>query len=1177
MAMPALAAVGVQLVADNADNFLDIFNNIASKVLGVADNVGQFEDAWGSADAQLEQSGKTMEDNITVMDRLSYQGLIIANVIGNLLTSAIQSAVSMLQQIQAQAMGAVQAMQDMEITLQTLVAGEVIMAGATEDMATAIGMAEPIVSSLMVKLEELSVQSPFEYQQILSVFQMNKSFGMATEMAFETTRAITNLAATMKGVPGITSRLSYNFSQMSMIGKITGRDLRDLRMAGLDLEKVFQKQLGKTVKEVNAELAAGTMIFDDVSKAFVSYVDKYIGPAAERASRTLGGLKSTINDIAFFAWGNLFKNAGDEIAVGIGTILDAALNILRSQTMKEFGVVLGVIAKGIAEFAIDMFAPFIKSSENFDKYMAGRAEAMFDWGLGLVEQFANGIIAGLNYMANAMAMLGQMLAEWLMPMSPPKVAPQIDKWGLNTAREWLKGFTEVDYDILKSMQGPIQSVLSTLDVMGMMGAGEQDQTFANMSKDIIGALAGDVSIDSVIEKAAKIAGPFGEDLSRMVELQFAMGTATNKAAEAQEKLNKAQKDYFSAGQKVSKQVEAYNDLLRAGADKATLKAKLAEINVSKKDQKIAADKINAAAKEQQAAQEASAIIEKQISMQQKMIDTLLELANAEARAAKAREDAAKKGGGGKPTAGQPTVPTPKVPNVDDILAKKMEELRIKLEGKLNAIRDMLELKMNEAKVKMLIQWYDLKKKILAVWSPIESILKGEGVTTEQIVNIAKLFGISEEDVTSWTQQIEDVKKVWNSIFGDGGEITDEQVANVGELFGLTPDQTQSIIDTITEIKTKFDEIVLFVQTDILPIIPAIMQSVMAIVAAFGAAQQTLAPFFETFGVNMDSTGEKTSGVGEIIISIIGFITRVIIGAIYLATMFIARWMALITIIQAFQATIKAGLDTVITVMSAFGLTIAGIFMNLFQIILAIAWAIISSVLDIFTNGGQGLKDIWASVGTFIMNKLNEIKMRFITGFLIIKNAITGGINKAIEMGEKVGEQISLVMGFSDDFKQNFSENLTAIQGFFDDLWGKVESFWSWLTNLKWPSINIQLPNFQGVVDAVGNVVESIGGSGIDTTAQDEADTMTPGKAAGGPVTANKPYIVGEEGPEWFVPPNSGRIIPNHMPLPSRYMGSGGNNVTNSVTIEVGNVTITNAQEGEMFEQRVERAVRNALK
>jgi phage-related minor tail protein len=36
-----------------------------------------------------------------------------------------------------------------------------------------------------------------------------------------------------------------------------------------------------------------------------------------------------------------------------------------------------------------------------------------------------------------------------------------------------------------------------------------------------------------------------------------------------------------------------------------------------------------------------------------------------------------------------------------------------------------------------------------------------------------------------------------------------------------------------------------------------------------------------------------------------------------------------------------------------------------------------------------------------------------------------------------------------------------------------------------------------------------------------------GLASGGPVDANTPYIVGEKGPELFVPPSAGKIIPNN--------------------------------------------------
>ncbi|KKL51325.1 hypothetical protein LCGC14_2296640, partial [marine sediment metagenome] len=53
------------------------------------------------------------------------------------------------------------------------------------------------------------------------------------------------------------------------------------------------------------------------------------------------------------------------------------------------------------------------------------------------------------------------------------------------------------------------------------------------------------------------------------------------------------------------------------------------------------------------------------------------------------------------------------------------------------------------------------------------------------------------------------------------------------------------------------------------------------------------------------------------------------------------------------------------------------------------------------------------------------------------------------------------------------------------------------------------------------------------------------RAHGGPVAAGRPYIVGEEGAELFVPSGSGQIIPNSQ------VGVGGGGVTNiNVKVDV---------------------------
>lgn len=72
------------------------------------------------------------------------------------------------------------------------------------------------------------------------------------------------------------------------------------------------------------------------------------------------------------------------------------------------------------------------------------------------------------------------------------------------------------------------------------------------------------------------------------------------------------------------------------------------------------------------------------------------------------------------------------------------------------------------------------------------------------------------------------------------------------------------------------------------------------------------------------------------------------------------------------------------------------------------------------------------------------------------------------------------------------------------------------------------------VDRLGEKFKSLPGAdfkgtdipGVDTLAKKGLIDIIRGKASGGPVAGGTPYVVGEKGPELFVPGRSGTIIPN---------------------------------------------------
>jgi hypothetical protein len=65
---------------------------------------------------------------------------------------------------------------------------------------------------------------------------------------------------------------------------------------------------------------------------------------------------------------------------------------------------------------------------------------------------------------------------------------------------------------------------------------------------------------------------------------------------------------------------------------------------------------------------------------------------------------------------------------------------------------------------------------------------------------------------------------------------------------------------------------------------------------------------------------------------------------------------------------------------------------------------------------------------------------------------------------------------------------------------------------------------------VVNTVETGGDAGVRTQPgiQDLSEEEIPGAQHGGHILAGAPYIVGERGPELFVPDRSGTVVPNQQ-------------------------------------------------
>jgi len=104
--------------------------------------------------------------------------------------------------------------------------------------------------------------------------------------------------------------------------------------------------------------------------------------------------------------------------------------------------------------------------------------------------------------------------------------------------------------------------------------------------------------------------------------------------------------------------------------------------------------------------------------------------------------------------------------------------------------------------------------------------------------------------------------------------------------------------------------------------------------------------------------------------------------------------------------------------------------------------------------------------------------------------------------------------------------------------------------------------------AVRSAAGSIGGTGGALLSMASTILGLPGRATGGPVAPGRAYVVGERGPELFVPTASGQVVPNG--------GGGGRDVRVNIAVSGRGEGLDQARLLARSARQVARAVKGAL-
>jgi hypothetical protein len=186
------------------------------------------------------------------------------------------------------------------------------------------------------------------------------------------------------------------------------------------------------------------------------------------------------------------------------------------------------------------------------------ANSVLSYGVGIAQQLASGIMAGVSYVVDALSYIGDVITSWLIPNSPPKLLPEIDTWGTQTAQVYLDGWGQADFAVLDSIANNIEDALRDI-------APEGDATLIDRiigsREDIAAAIdsAASGGLDSAMGKIKEATAGLPEQFE-----QFAI--ASLKSAEAEKTLTAATDDLTKTKEAAAEQLAAADEKIKSAKE-----------------------------------------------------------------------------------------------------------------------------------------------------------------------------------------------------------------------------------------------------------------------------------------------------------------------------------------------------------------------------------------------------------------------------------------------------------------------------------------------------------------------------------------------------------------------------------------------------------------------------------
>lgn len=252
--------------------------------------------------------------------------------------------------------------------------------------------------------------------------------------------------------------------------------------------------------------------------------------------------------------------------------------------------------------------------------------------------------------------------------------------------------------------------------------------------------------------------------------------------------------------------------------------------------------------------------------------------------------------------------------------------------------------------------------------------------------------------------------------------------------------------------------------------------------------------------------------------------------------------------QKIKDTVSGAMEGIMNVITTIGDAIGKAFWTFVNFYIG-AWA---TLFDYLVPG-------WDTALVAMFNKAQEI-------FTVVKDFF-------VKMFGELREIFSASLTYLSDL---WSGIWTTVKDVFTQVWASITSVFETASSAITSQMETLMKPIQKVIDLAERAIELAGGAvssfkgKISSTVQsilDRGSSIT-GKAIGGPVSMRTPYLVGEHGPELFVPHTSGSITPN-----GQLQGGGGQ----TFVININNPKMTTYEDIRLVKQQFEQALRAVVR